>query len=631
MKIDRRKLNVAGVVGIILVAALLLLIPERVLAATITVTTLDDPTGPAGTCALRDAITAANTMTATNNCAAGTGTDTINFSVSGTIDLGSTLPTIKNSSPHSLTIDGTGQSITISGQNLYEVMVVQAATLNLANLTIANGNNDNGGGLDNEGGGTVTVTNCTFSDNQGEAGGAINNEATMSVTNSTFINNSAPGNGGGGIFDDGTLTVTNSTFTGNSAPNGGNGGGILVNVSLTVTNSTFSGNSASGTYSFGGAIAIINGTGTATNSTFTNNSVSGSNSFGGGIANVGNPFTLKGTLLADEPSGGNCAVEGATIADGGYNLSDDASCNFSAMTSQNSVSDAMLNLDIDGLENNGGPTETIALESPSVAIDQIPLTLCTDANGDPLTTDQRGYGRPAPAPQQSLCDIGAYEFGAVPTPTPTPSPTPTPTPTPRPTPTPTPTPTPGPVTITSPAAGSTVSGVVTVACTNPYGPANLYIDGTFVGYYTYSWNTAKFTNGSHYLLCNGYRNGSMIGSAAEHVTVSNGAPTPTPKPTPTPTPTATPTPRPTPTPTPTPGAVTITSPAAGSTVSTTVSFSCTTPGGTSNLYIDDTFVGYSPYSWNTTKFTNGSHYLLCNGYRNKVMVGSAAEYVTVRN
>src|SRR5271156_2610963 len=229
---------------------------------------------------------------------------------------------------------------------------------------------------------------------------------------------------------------------------------------------------------------------------------------------------------------------------------------------------------------------------------------------------------------------------------------------------PTATPTPAPVTITSPASGSTVSGVVTFTCANPGGTAYLYIDEKFVAYSTYSWDTTKFTNGSHYLLCNGYRNGSLVGSAAENVTVSNKAPTPTPTPsrtptptptpstptptptvtpkppTPTPTPSGTPTPTPKPptptpvptaTPTPSPSPVTITSPASGSIVSGVVTFACANPGGTAYLYIDEKFVAYSTYSWDTTKFTNGSHYLLCNGYRNGSLVGSAAENVTVSN
>src|ERR1700722_5318921 len=70
--------------------------------------------------------------------------------------------------------------------------------------------------------------------------------------------------------------------------------------------------------------------------------------------------------------------------------------------------------------------------------------------------------------------------------------------------------------------------------------------------------------------------------------------------------------------------VSITIPLSGSTVSGVVSFNCTNPGGTVGLYIDDKFVGYSPYSWDTTTAANGSHYLLCNGYVNSSLIGSAS-------
>src|SRR6059058_967977 len=78
----------AGFLGVLLSTA--------VGATTITVNSLADP-GTAGICALRDAITAANTMTATNGCAAGTGNDTIQFSVTGTILLADSLPTVTDS------------------------------------------------------------------------------------------------------------------------------------------------------------------------------------------------------------------------------------------------------------------------------------------------------------------------------------------------------------------------------------------------------------------------------------------------------------------------------------------------------------------------------------------------------
>jgi hypothetical protein len=66
-----------------------------------------------------------------------------------------------------------------------------------------------------------------------------------------------------------------------------------------------------------------------------------------------------------------------------------------------------------------------------------------------------------------------------------------------------------------------VSGQVTFTCANPGGTANLYVDDVFVGNSSYSWKTTTFANRSHYLLCNGYRNGSFVGSAGENVTVSN--------------------------------------------------------------------------------------------------------------
>src|SRR5262245_16073021 len=115
-------------------------------AATFTVTNTND----SGAGSLRQAIVDANTTA---------GADTITFSVSGTITLGSTLPSIADD----VTIDGSGQSITISGNYAVPVMLVNGvATLNLQNLTIANGKGDQGGGIINFGG-TLNVTNSTFS------------------------------------------------------------------------------------------------------------------------------------------------------------------------------------------------------------------------------------------------------------------------------------------------------------------------------------------------------------------------------------------------------------------------------------------------------------------------------------
>ena len=262
-------------------------------AATFMVTNLDN----SGAGSLRDAIMAAN---------AAPGADTITFSVSGTITLGSTLPTITDTA--GLTIDGTGQTVTISGAYLYQVLFVEAyASLTLDNLTIANGYNISGGGIANNGG-TLTITNCTFS------------------------GNSAISTGGGIYTLGGSLTITNSTFSDNTAISSGGGIFGLFGETMTITNSTFSGNSAG---SLGGAISTV---------LFTAN--------------------LLNTIVANSPSGGNCS---AWIFNGGNNIDDGTTCGWGSTDGSMSNTDPSLG----ALVDNGGPTQTFALLPGSPAIDGV--------------------------------------------------------------------------------------------------------------------------------------------------------------------------------------------------------------------------------------------------------------------
>ena len=83
------------------------------------------------------------------------------------------------------------------------------------------------------------------------------------------------------------------------------------------------------------------------------------------------------------------------ITDGGNNIEDGDTCGFSETTSLSNTDPI---LDPAGLQDNGGPTQTIALLSGSPAIDAGDDTACPSA-------DQRGISRP----QGSNCDIGAYE------------------------------------------------------------------------------------------------------------------------------------------------------------------------------------------------------------------------------
>ena len=87
----------------------------------------------------------------------------------------------------------------------------------------------------------------------------------------------------------------------------------------------------------------------------------------------------------------------------GYNLSSDGTCAFSGPGDMNSK-DPMLG----PLQNNGGPTQTMALPSGSPAIDAGNAAGCTHGMGNLLKADQRGMPRPYKE-DSGGCDIGAYE------------------------------------------------------------------------------------------------------------------------------------------------------------------------------------------------------------------------------
>ena len=316
---------------------------------------------------------------AITNAAAG---DTVTFGCSGTITLTSTIALNQN-----VTIDGSGQSVTISGGGSVQVFSVSSnanVTLNL--LTIANGNNP-------------FIPNSF--DGSGGAGGGIENNGTLTVSNSTLSGNHA-GQAGGGIYNNGTLSVTNSTFSGNSLdPTYGTyGGGIYDNVgTVNVSNSTFSGNSA---YAGGGGIAGNVGTVNVSNSTFSGNSVHA----GGGGDNIAGTVHLVNTLLAaGNDGGGNCGV--GNITDNGGNLADDNSCGFThggciIIGGCEGIDTTFLDPYLGPLANNGGPTQTIKLLPGNPGIG---MAACLQA------TDQRGYLRPGTG--KAKCDSGAYESGAV--------------------------------------------------------------------------------------------------------------------------------------------------------------------------------------------------------------------------
>ena len=264
--------------------------------------------------------------------------------------------------------------------------------------------------------GAGLVTNSTFSGNSAVSGdgGAIYNQSgdLMTVAGSTFSENSA-GSRGGGIFGFTTkVSVENSTFSGNSASTGGGifksrHRGIVLpgdeDKNLRVTNSTFSGNTARVR---GGGISNMEGIVTLTNSTLSKNGAGE----GGSIFNEeGNVARLRATIVADSPQGGNCA---GTIRDKSYNIDDGKTCGFRRANGSKPKTDP--GLDPNGLQNNGGPTKTIALQPGSPAIDAITQGTCP-----PPLTDQRGVPRPQDGDEDgsALCDIGAFELEGLESPT----------------------------------------------------------------------------------------------------------------------------------------------------------------------------------------------------------------------
>ncbi|ADO45755.1 polymorphic outer membrane protein [Hydrogenobacter thermophilus TK-6] len=321
--------------------------------------------------------------------------------------------------------------------------VLSGGSLTLKDLTVRNGCADglSGGGIYNDTNGTLTITNSTISGNSSVGdGGGISNIGTLDIQNSIISNNSA-GRDGGGIFSSGIFTsifvnIVNSTISNNSADSDGggiynytnsymtiigstisnnsagfDGGGIVNGGTLTIQNSTIAGNSSVGD---GGGIENWTGTVNASFVTIANNTA---NNQGGGIYNL-DTFNIKNSIVANNTVGGspqNCYIDaGSTFTPSGVNFANDNTC-----TGFTQVTSAQLNLQ--PLGNYGGPTQTIALGTGSVAIDAV--TDCTDLSSNPVNTDQRGVSRP----QGTQCDAGAYEYNGPPPTTYTLSISPTPT------------------------------------------------------------------------------------------------------------------------------------------------------------------------------------------------------------
>jgi hypothetical protein len=292
-------------------------------------------------------------------------------------------------------------------------------------------------------------------------GGGIYNAGSLTVSQSTIANNSAlggsggsggsdafgvgPNGGAGGSAYGGGLSVNSispqtliidSTISGNLVAGGfGGPGGAGGNEGNAVTDpGSQGGTGGNGGSAQGGGIAAYNSV-SVYNSTIASNQASGSPAGRGGIGGPGSssgsegqsgytgPAFAGGIWAPSDPSSSGLVNSASTIialnTSAPFQLTgspDDTEATFANATNtllgisagangiSNAVAGNLVGVDpkLGPLEDNGGPTPTMALLPGSPAID-------AGANPLGLTSDQRGY---SPRVVGAAADIGAYELGA---------------------------------------------------------------------------------------------------------------------------------------------------------------------------------------------------------------------------
>jgi CSLREA domain-containing protein len=363
-----------------------------------------------GNCTLRAAIQQAN---------ATAGTDTINITANGTINLTGALPNITTD----MSINGPGAKLLTVRRDTggdYRIFTVStgAAVVNISGLTLTNGRTPDG-----EGG---------FSD--AGNGGGIFNAGTLKLS-AVSVSGNLTGDGtftyywrggdGGGIYNTGTLDLVGVTVSGNRTgssnqqsaagrmPIGGAGGGIFNSGTAYVTNSTVSGNRTGVGLIQGQTGDVGSGTGAANvgSMIFTHSTVvlNTSGNFSGGIA-AGidcEPFfshspgiaTLSNSIVAGNRQSD---INGPIYSQGNNIIQEPAFATVSGDTSTNFNG---IDPKLSPLQENGGPTLTHAPLPGSVAINTANNAFTKDQNNIPLTTDQRGLPRTV----GGIADIGAVE------------------------------------------------------------------------------------------------------------------------------------------------------------------------------------------------------------------------------
>ena len=357
---------------IFLSAAALVWNTRRVAAAAITVNSLSDVANASdGLCTLREAITAANNNVASGaaagECVAGSssGSDVINITAIGTINLTGALPEITSD----MSINGPGSGALTVRRDTggdYRIFLTNNRSVNFSGMTITNGKSPDGApsasgfaGAGGSGGGIAIIggssilndlvitgnrtgkggdaSGSAFGGPGGTGGGIFISASNITMTNCIITNNiagngGAGGGGGGGIFMAGSFTLTRVTVNDNvigdtSNGDGVHGGGIYAgsgvpNAVSKIINSTIKNNrtgSASGSFGragLGGGIGLELDSGTMTvmstviSGNTTGSSSSSGGSGGGGVYSLANSLILVDTTISGNTTGNSSSSFG---------------------------------------------------------------------------------------------------------------------------------------------------------------------------------------------------------------------------------------------------------------------------------------------------------------------------------
>jgi hypothetical protein len=283
------------------------------------------------------------------------------------------------------------------------VLVDPDAVLSVAESTIsgnrAGGENAGGGelggasgaGVDVEAQGTLTLDETTVS------GNVVGDPSATTTT----------GGAGAGIYSGGSVTITDSTIAANRSDY--EGAGIFIGPGATVSlrNATVDDNAAGPDWSGGNIYLDGSDAASATPAGGSSGLLGGILGATSGPAASGDDgtttLTTENSIIADGSAGSlpDCAAsdsQSTDIRSLGNNLSSSTSCGLMAPGDIQNTSPQL-----GPLRDNGGPTDTLAPQSGSPAIDAAADASCP-------TTDQRGIRRP----QGAHCDIGAVEFETAP-------------------------------------------------------------------------------------------------------------------------------------------------------------------------------------------------------------------------